>query len=76
MRSEATRRILKVLAGYVVGGWAVRGLGQWLAGVLALPPLFDRLLWGGSCWAFPSRCWWRGGTHRSGGMVKGGPDGD
>lgn len=53
MGSEATRRILKVLAGYVVGGWAVRGLGQWLAGVLALPPLFDRLLWGGLVLGLP-----------------------
>ena len=53
MGSKATRRILKVLAGYVVGGWAVRGLGQWLAGVLALPPLFDRLLWGGLVLGLP-----------------------
>lgn len=45
--TAALRRILIVLAGYLVTAWVVMGLAGWLAGVLALPPLFDRLLvWG------------------------------
>lgn len=47
MDAAALRRVLIVFVGYLVTAWVVRGLAEWVAGVLALPPLFDRLLlWG------------------------------
>ena len=47
MDDGALRRVLIVLLGYGVAAWVVLLLGDWLSGLLALPPLFDSLLrWG------------------------------
>lgn len=44
---EAGRRILSVLLGYLLVAWVVVMLADWLAAVLALPPMFDSMLrWG------------------------------
>ena len=47
MDSGAGRRVLSVLLGYVLAGWIILLVADWVAAVFALPPLFDTLLrWG------------------------------
>ena len=47
MDSGAPRRAALVLLGYLLTAWVVLMLADWVAALLALPPLFDSLLrWG------------------------------
>jgi hypothetical protein len=44
---EGARRVAAVLLAYAAGSWVVLAGAAWVAGVLALPSLFDTLLrWG------------------------------
>lgn len=47
MDTGAVRRVVIVLLGYLVSAWVVVLCADWVAALLALPPLFDSLLrWG------------------------------
>ena len=68
MTESPLRRLVAVGLAYVLGGWVVLLFGGWLQRLLALPPLFERLLaWGvglgfflamAMAWAYPAL-----GTH-------------
>ncbi len=54
MDAGAVRRVLIVLFAYLATAWVVLRAADWLAGLLALPPLFDQLLLWGVALGFPA----------------------